>query len=338
MTTHEVLQLKELLSPETKVTILTHKNPDGDALGSTLGLKAFLKQLQIDATVVVPNAFPDNFNWLPGCNTVVNFEAKTALASDSIQNAQVLFFLDFNSLHRMDDGLKGLAENATAYKVLIDHHQQPDEIADFVLHDVNASSTCQLVYEFIRLLGYEDSINAETGTCIYTGIITDTGSFRYRATTSETHRIAAALMDKGINHTGIHDAIFSTNTLNRLRLLGYSISEKLKLFPELRTAYISLTAEELERFNYKTGDTEGVVNYALSIQNVKLAAMFTERNGEIRISFRSTAGFDVNAFARKHFNGGGHNMAAGGKSDSSLEETIQKFESLLNAYQSELLA
>ncbi len=336
MTTHDTFQLKELLTPGTKAVILTHKNPDGDALGSSLGMKNYLDKLGVAAISIVPNSFPKYFNWMQGSDTIINFEQQKEKAIEALNAAEVIFYLDFNNLSRMDEGLKTAAENSVAYKVLIDHHLQPDDIADFVHHRVEASSTCELVYEFITLMGDESKIDKNIGGCLYTGIMTDTGSFRFSSTSAQTHLIASKLIELGVEHTRIHDEVMSTYTVDRMRFLGYCISDKLVVLPVFKTAYIAVTDEELKRFNNKPGDSEGIVNYALSIADVKFAAFFSEREKEIRISFRSSGGFDVNQFARKHFTGGGHAMAAGGKSDLSIAETIKKFVEILPLYQAEL--
>jgi phosphoesterase RecJ-like protein len=332
LTTHDILQLQELLSPNTPAVILTHRNPDGDALGSTLGLKHYLDKKGIQSTVIVPNAYPSYFDWLPESRGIVVFEKDPTKSKALIEKAELVFCLDFNALSRVEEGLKVLVEASPAYKVLIDHHLQPEDFADFMHHKVEASSTCELVYEFIDLLGDENLIDKAIGTCLYTGIMTDTGSFRFSSTSPQTHRIAARLIELGVDHTVIHNEVLSTYTIDRMRYLGYCISEKLVVKLEYQTAYIWVTQEELNRYNHQQGDSEGIVNYALSIAGVKFAAFFSERGKEIRISFRSSGGMDVNQFARKHFNGGGHAMAAGGTSYAKMAETLSKFEGLLEEY------
>ena len=336
MTTHEILQLKELLTPQTPAAILTHRNPDGDALGSTLGLKHYLDKIGLQSTIIVPNAFPSYFDWMPDSQQIVVFEKEQNIAKNIIQKAEIIFCLDFNALSRIEEGLKAAVELSPAYKVLIDHHLQPEDFADFIHHRVEASSTCELVYEFIALLGDECKIDATIGTCLYTGIMTDTGSFRFSSTSPTTHTIAARLIELGVNHTQIHNEVLSTYTINRMRYLGFCISEKLVVKPDYQTAYIWVTQEEMNRYHHQQGDSEGVVNYALSIAGVKFAAFFSEKGKEIRMSFRSSGGMDVNQFARKHFNGGGHAMAAGGSSFASIADTIEKFEGLLPEYSAEL--
>ncbi|MFN4234494.1 MAG: DHH family phosphoesterase [Bacteroidia bacterium] len=328
-------KLKKLLSETRSVVILSHKNPDGDAVGSALGLYHYLVQLKHKVTVILPDAFPEYLAWMPDSSKILIYEEHPKKCVTKINEAELIFCVDFNTLNRVGD-LDEPVRLSNVPKVLIDHHPQPENFATWVNSDVKSSSTSQLIYETIVQLGDKKKINKKVANCLYTGIMTDTGSFRFPSTKSETHRIAAELIDAGADNCMVHDKVFDQNTESRMRLLGYCLSEKLKIFEEFGTAYITLSKDELQHFNYQKGDTEGVVNYALSIKGIKFAAIFKENEDHIRISFRSKGKFSVNDFARKHFNGGGHINAAGGNSDLSLDETISKFVSLLPEYRKEL--
>ena len=336
MNKKDISELKQLLSTPKKIVIVPHKNPDGDAMGSTLALDHYLKQLGHDSIVIAPNDYPNFLAWLPGNDSVLIYESNVKEASTKIQEADLIFTLDFNALHRTGDMEKPLA-TSEAIKVLIDHHQQPDDYAKYVYSDVTICSTCQMVYHFFEKLDVLDTITPAIATCIYTGIMTDTGSFRFSSTTSTTHRVIAELIDKGAHNSEIHNNIYDTNSYNRLQLLGKALNN-LKVVRHLNTAYISLSQEELNSFNFKKGDTEGVVNYGLSVKGVKFAAIFIEhkQEGIIKISLRSKGNFDVNNFARQHFNGGGHINAAGGRSDIGLKATVEKFIAILPTYKNDL--
>lgn len=332
MTIQDILEIKALLSTPKKIAIIPHKNPDGDAIGSTLGLLHYLLQLNHDAKIIAPNDFPDFLKWLPGVETIKNHEMGMEETEAFINDADVVFTLDFNAFHRTGN-METVLANSSALKIMIDHHQQPDDYAKYMFSDVSMSSTCEMVYHFLDKLDALDKVNAQIATCLYVGIMTDTGSFRFRSTTSTTHRIIANLIDKGADNTAIHNNVYDTNSYNRLQLLGCALSN-LKVLPEHKAAYITLSQKELRDLDYKKGDTEGFVNYALSLNDTVLAAIFIEdkKQGIIKISLRSKGSFSVNELSRAHFEGGGHTNAAGGKSDTSLEETVEKFISILPAY------
>jgi bifunctional oligoribonuclease and PAP phosphatase NrnA len=337
MTESQYTEIKKLLIADKKVVITTHRSPDGDAIGSSLGLYHVLKAKGCDVSVIVPNAYPDFLKWMPGEDIVVDFEHQMDDAKALIKEGEILFCLDYNAIHRTGD----VEESISGYKgvsVMIDHHPQPDSYATYLLSDTSASSTAQLIYEFVDCLGWKDELNEQVGQCLYAGIVTDTGSFRFPSTSARTHRAVAELMDKGLKPHLIHQAIYDSNTESRLKLLGYCLSEKMKVLPEYKTAYIVLSNDELVKFNYHSGDTEGIVNYALSINGVRFAAIIKQTEEKISMSFRSKGGFSVNQFSRDNFNGGGHMNAAGGISKVSLEDTVIKFESLLGQYKKELNA
>lgn len=327
---NELEELKNNLTSPKKISIIPHRNPDGDAMGSTLALYHFLKKLNHQVVVVAPNEFPDFLAWLPDADKVLVFEKENDRAKKEIECSKLIFTLDFNALHRTGDTMSAYLETLDIPMVMIDHHQAPDTYAKYTFSNVAYGSTCEMVYHFIDALGYKDSIDKEIATCIYTGITTDSGSFKYPKTTGTTHRVIADLIDKGIDNTEIHNLLFDNSSENRLKILGMALNNMVVL-PEYKTAYITLSQEELDSANNQKGDTEGIVNYGLTIKGIDFAAIFIENKEEgiIKISFRSQGTFDVNEFARKHFNGGGHINAAGGKSLSSLEDTVKEFITIL---------
>ncbi len=329
--------LKSALSTPKKVVIIPHRNPDGDALGSTLGLYHFLTSQGHNCTVISPNSYPHFLQCLPGQELIVKYDQNQTEAETLLSEADYIFTLDFNSFSRTGEMATSLKKAEAAF-VMIDHHEQPDDYADFMYSDASASSTCEMVYNFIELLEATNAIDSKIATCLYTGIMTDTGSFRFPSTTSNTHRAIAHLIDCGANNALIHQNIYDTKSADQIKLLGTAL-DHLKVFEELHTAYITLSQDDLDKHHFKKGDTEGIVNYGLSLEGIKFAAIFIEHKAEgiIKISLRSKGEFDVNTFARKHFNGGGHLNAAGGRSTKSLAETAQNFERLLKTYKNQLL-
>lgn len=336
MTNEDISKVKELLSPSKKIVIVPHKGPDGDAMGSTLALKILLEELGHYVHLIAPNDYPDFLKWMPYQEEVLIYDREPQKCDPVIAEAEVIFTLDFNHLSRAGEMQKSL-EAAKASFIMIDHHQQPDDYAEITYSDVTMCSTCQMVYHFIVNIGLKERITPQIATCLYTGIMTDTGSFRYRSTTSLTHRVIADLIDKGADNTTIHENVFDTSSFGQLQLLGCAL-QNLRIVEGLRTAYITLNQEELDRHNFKKGDTEGFVNYGLSLQGIVFAAIFIENEAEniVKISFRSKGTFSVNDFARRYFSGGGHINAAGGKSDLSLQETVEKFISILPHYKTSL--
>lgn len=336
MNSEEIQLTKEILSTPKKIVITPHKNPDGDAIGSSLGLWHYLRQEGHTATVIVPNDFPKYLKWMPGVEDIVIFNKKSEKAQQIIQDSDLIFTLDFNDLSRIGE-MQAHFEASEADFIMIDHHQEPHPYARITYSDVSMSSTAEMVYNFIDYLGNRDKINSEIAICLYSGIVTDTGSFKFSSTTSRTHIVVADLIDRGADNSKIHNKIFDTNTPDRLHLLGRALNN-LVILEEYGTAYISLSKHDLDEFNFKKGDTEGFVNYGLTLQGICFAAIFIENgdDGYIKISFRSEGDFSVNEFARAHFNGGGHINAAGGRSDLPLADTITKFRSLLDQYKNEL--
>lgn len=321
--------LEKLLSTPKKIAIIPHRSPDGDAMGSTLALYHFLTLLNHEAVVIAPNEFPEFLAWMPGSEKVLIYENDRARTTKILQEAELLFALDFNALHRTGE-MENVLKLLKAPFVMIDHHQSPGDFAVVTYSDTAFGSTCEMIYNFIVALGKKNLINKTIATCIYTGILTDSGSFRFPKTTGTTHRIIAELIDLGVENTLIPTLLFDNNSYHSLQLLGRAL-QNMKVFPEFKTAYIALSQKELDEFHYVKGDTEGIVNYGLTIKGIHLAAIFIEHKDEniIKISLRSQGAFDVNQFARDHFNGGGHINAAGGKSNLSLKETVLKFERLI---------
>jgi phosphoesterase RecJ-like protein len=336
MKKQDITNIKTLLQSPKKIVIVPHKNPDGDAIGATLGLYLYLLKYNHEVRVIAPNDYPEFLKWMPSEDTVLKYDTENEASNTLINQAEIIFTLDFNALNRTGD-MEAVLAKSEAIKIMIDHHQQPDDYALYTYSDVTMSSTCEMVYHFIDMLADVNKIDADIATCLYTGIMTDTGSFRFSSTTSTTHKVIADLIDKGAENAQIHNAIYDTNSYNRLQLLGCTLSN-LKVLPEYRTAYITLSQQELNKFDYKKGDTEGFVNYALSLQNIVFAAIFIEdqKQNIIKISLRSKGDFSVNEFSRSHFSGGGHTNAAGGKSDSDLNETVEKFISILPSYKKAL--
>ncbi|MBT8316990.1 MAG: bifunctional oligoribonuclease/PAP phosphatase NrnA [Lutibacter sp.] len=338
MKADEIKEIKQLLATPQNIVIVPHRNPDGDAIGSSLAMYHFLRNKGHNATVVTPNDYPEFLKWLPSSEESFKFDIQNRQSKNCIDEASIIFLLDFNALHRVGSDMQGYLENYKGTFAMIDHHQQPDDIATYLYSDTSICSTCQMVYHFFEMLDEVASINADIATCLYTGIMTDTGSFRFPSTTSTTHRIIGNLIDKGADNARIHNNVYDTNSYGRLQLLGCALSN-LKVINELNTAYITLNQKELNEFNYQKGDTEGVVNYALSLEGVIFAAIFIEDVEQqiIKISLRSKGSFSVNKFSREHFDGGGHDNAAGGKSTMSLEATVKKFKDVLPNYKIALL-
>lgn len=329
MNTLDIQAIQLLLSTPKKIAIIPHRGPDGDAMGSTLALYHFFIKNNHFPTVISPNDFPDFLAWMPGSETVKIYEKDKENCTKILQEAELIFTLDFNALHRVGE-METVLEKLTEPFIMIDHHQKPDDYATYTYSDVAFGSTCEMIYNFISFLDKKQDLDKTIATCIYTGILTDSGSFRFPKTTGTTHRIIAELIDLGVENTVIPTLLFDNSSYSRLQLLGRAL-QNMKVMMDHKTSYTSLTQDELNSFDYIKGDTEGIVNYGLSIKGIVFAAIFIENKEEgiIKISFRSQGSFDVNQFARDHFQGGGHSNAAGGKSEVSMEETLHKFEGLV---------
>lgn len=330
MTIQDIQAVQELLATPKKIAIIPHRGPDGDAMGSTLALYHFLLKNNHQPVVMAPNEFPDFLAWLPSSEKVEVYEKEREKCTAILNDAELVFTLDFNALHRTGE-METVLKTLTVPFIMIDHHQKPDDYAAVMYSDTQFGSTCEMIYNFITYLGQKSSIDKTIATCIYTGILTDSGSFRFPKTTGNTHRIVADLIDLGVENTVVPTLLFDNSSYNRLQLLGRAL-QNMQLIPEKQTSYITLTQAELNEFHFVKGDTEGIVNYGLSIKGIVFSAIFIENQEEkiIKISFRSQGDFDVNEFARNHFNGGGHINAAGGKSEESLSATVAKFEELVH--------
>lgn len=332
----EKKSLQDLLLNSKKIILTTHTNPDGDAIGSSLAMYHYLTKKGFEVTTVVPNQYPDFLDWIPGIRDILIYERQAKKVQKALKEADLIFCLDYNSLKRVGN-FSDVLERTTQPKILIDHHINP-EVESFVvcISTVKASSTGELVYDFINLMGDVELIDKAIAEAIYTGIVTDTGSFSYAANRGKPYRITADLIKRGINTEQIHRLIYNTFSENRLRLLGFAINDRLTVWDKYHAALIYLTKADLKKYNYKIGDIEGVVNYPLMMDKVNLSILLTEKNNQIRMSFRSKGDFSVNDLARKHFSGGGHRNAAGGKNFLTISETIKLVEKVLVEYEDEL--
>ncbi|WP_194775180.1 DHH family phosphoesterase [Pararhodonellum marinum] len=321
---------KRQITPPKKIVITTHPKPDADALGSSLGMANYLIKKGNDVTVITPTDYPSFLNWMKGHEDVINFEDKNLkpLALKKISEAEIIICLDFSNLSRINE-LGEIIGKSKAYKVVIDHHQDPEDFADFMYWSTKAAATCELIYDLIVKIGDQELIDKDIAECLYAGIMTDTGGFKHPNTTKNVHLVTAELIELGADNCKIARLIYDTNSVNRLKFIGFALSRRLVILQELKTAYFSINKKDLRKYASQTGDTEGLVNYALSLDGIKIAALFTEREDGIKISFRSTEDVVINKFAAEYFNGGGHKNAAGGKSDLPLPETLEKFETLI---------
>ena len=327
--------LKELLHIPKNVAILSHRNPDGDAIGSSLAMRHYLEQYGHTVHVLFPSEYPEEFEFLPGAEDILIWDIHTEECKQVLARKNVFILLDFNALSRIDK-MGDYIRNLPGTRILIDHHLYPEPVADYLFSETSASSTCELVYRFIAGMGDSQKINPTVGTCIYTGIVTDTGSFRH-ATNSTVFRIAADLVDRGVSDTSIQDRIFNSQKEKNLRLLGHCLANRMEYLPEYRTALIWLSRKDYEQFEIQRGDTEGIVNYLLMIRDVKLAAFIHNQPTIVKLSLRSKGDLDVQDICRTHFNGGGHKNAAGAYSHDNLKTTVEKFKNLLPLYKAELL-
>jgi phosphoesterase RecJ-like protein len=329
-------QFYPILNQRFKAVITAHQKPDGDAMGSSLALFHFLKALGHEVSVVSPTNWASFLDWMPGIDQVIDFESNKEKATKIVEQADYVFCLDFNILHRTKH-LEPIIRESKAIKILIDHHQQPDIPSfGYGISDVKMSSTCEMIYDFIVQSGHSNLIDLDIAACLYTGLMTDTGSFRFPSTTASVHKIVAHLKELGLQHGIIHERIYDNSSEARLKFMGNAFLNRMQVFPELKTAVIAIPKTDIYKFELKTGDTEGLVNYLLSIEGIKMAAIVIDREEERKWSFRSKGNFDVNIFARSHFDGGGHANAAGGNSKKSLDETLNDFKTIIETYKSQL--
>ena len=329
-------EIFSVLNQPKNIVITFHQKPDADAMGSALGLYHFLKQAEHSVIVISPTNWAGFLSWMPGCKKVLDYEMQTVKATEALNSAELLFCLDFNTMDRTRN-MAGMLANLNCTKILIDHHQQPQtEAFNYGISDVSKSSTSEMVYDFIMSSGQADKININVAECLYAGVMTDTGSFRFTSTTASVHRMVADLKDRGLEHSHIHENLFDNFLESRFRFFGHVLLNRMEVFYEYNTALIAIPQVDLIKFNVKTGDTEGLVNFPLSIHGIKLACIIIDRGDERKSSFRSKGGFDVNIFSRKYFNGGGHFNAAGGKNAEPLDEVVRKFKAAIKESEAQL--
>lgn len=330
-------RLRELLTPAHQhLVIVAHTNPDGDAVGSSLAWAGALRGMGHTVTCVVPNKYPYFLDWMEGIDQIEIFKSDTeGRVARAIAEADIIFCLDFNSISRLEILSETIAANTTARRVLIDHHLSPDEGFDLLISHPDASSTCFVVYALIEAICGTEAITRSMAESLYVGMMTDTGNFAFSFLTPELFRAVAVLVERGIFIPDIHNNVYNAYTEGRARLFGYVINRKMEIIEEGAVAYMSLLESEMRRFQFQQGDSEGFVNYALTIKKMKLSAMFLAHRKFIRVSLRSRGDVDVNLFARKYFDGGGHKNAAGGKSCRSMEQTIEHFVTSVRAFAAE---
>lgn len=336
MTMHNLDAFIKLLEKPKRVVIVPHINPDADALGSSLAMAAVLKKKGHQVQVISPTEYPQFLNWMQGNNEVIVYcKGNEATADQKIAEAELIFCLDFCSLNRADK-MENAIRQASATKVLIDHHHGKEDFADYEYWDTNSAATCELLYQLLVEIDERALIDSCTAEALYAGIMTDTGSFRHPNTTKHVHQVVAELIDLGADVSKVSKLVYDNNSLSRLRFMGFALSERLEIMEQYKTAYFAISAEDLKKFSSQTGDTEGLVNYALSVKGVTMAAIIIEREDAVKLSFRSVGDFAVNELSAEHFEGGGHKNAAGGVSRVGMQETVDKFLKLLPQYEKQL--
>ncbi|MCB0558476.1 MAG: DHH family phosphoesterase [Lewinellaceae bacterium] len=331
-----IKELKALLAYPKDIVITTHRNPDGDAIGSSLGVYHFLNKLGHAVRIVSPSEYPDVFGWMKDIEKIIIYDTEPEEAQAVIQRADMIFCLDFNALDRIDK-VGELIEKARGVKVMVDHHLYPEPFPEFMLSDTTASSTCELVFDLITGLGWKEHMDHLIGECLFTGILTDTGSFKY-STSAKLFRIVAELIEFGVDDYRLQDRIFNSMKEKHLRLLGHCLNNRMEILEEYQTGIITLTKEDYVDFDIQRGDTEGIVNFLLKVKKVKVAAFITEQPTIVKISLRSKGDFSVQEIARQHFKGGGHKNASGGYSFQSLSATVRRFKGVLPQYKDQLMA
>ena len=323
-----IQDLKEiLLKGQKNIVITSHINPDGDAVGSSLGLMFFLRKYNNNVSIILPNKMPDFLKWMPEANNIFDYENDKKQSNKKIENADIIFSLDYNDLSRLGN-MEGIVKKSNAIKILIDHHQNPYNFAEYTYSDISICATSEMIYHFIDKLGEIDMLDKYISICLYTGIMTDTGSFRFSSVSAKTHKILSHFIDKSIDIEEIHSNVYDYNDLERFKLLSIAINN-IKIINN--TAYTFIISKDFEKVNNKKGYTEGFVNYCLQIKNINLGAIFIEdkQEGIIKVSLRSKGNIDVNKIARDNFNGGGHKNASGGRTKLSLKETLDLFEEVI---------
>ncbi len=328
MTSNEITEISQLLSEGKKTVLISHANPDGDAVGSVLAMYAYLKKKEVDVEAILPDTIPSFYRWMECSDCVCAADRDQKKCEELLDNADLIFCLDFNAFGRVGE-LEDKLENSSAIKVLVDHHPEPSGKFDYMISDISVSSTAELVFRLIEAFGDIKLIDKAIAESIYTGIMTDTGSFNFNSEHAEMYEVIRLLVDRGVEPALIHQRVYDTFSESRMRLIGHCLLNKMVVMEDSHAAYIALSRKDLNKYNYKKGDTEGLVNYPLGIEGVVFAALFTEQDDLIKASFRSKGDFKANEFSADHFNGGGHMNAAGGKSSKSLEDTVKDFEKLV---------
>lgn len=337
MMDHQISEIRDLLSIPKYIAIVSHRNPDGDAVGSCLGLYHYLNQLGHTVRVVLPSEYPANFSWMPEVEDITIYDIFQERAAEIISSANIIFCLDFNALDRIDKLGELIHNRSGVTKILIDHHIDPEPFADYIISDTGSSSTCELIYQFICDLGDKSKITIPIAECIYTGIMTDTGSFKY-ATNVRLFQQMAELKAIGLEDYRIQDLIFNSALEKQLRLLGHCLANRMEVLPEYQTAIIHLFKQDYADFDIRRGDTEGIVNQLLLMKNIKIAAFITEQPNIVKFSIRSKGDLNVQEICQKYFNGGGHKNASGGYMHSNIHAAIRKFKEILPLYRDKILA
>lgn len=322
--------MRALLHEPQLVTILSHRNPDGDAIGSSLALRGYLEQLGHTVNIVFPSDWPAVYGFLKGVQDILVYDREKERSVNTVQNAQLIFLLDLNAIDRVDE-MGGAVKDSAAKKILIDHHLDPEQIADWTLSDPSASSTSELLYVFIEMLGDTHRITKEVAEALFTGIITDTGSFKF-ATNPRMFRICAALKETGVDDYRLQNLIYNSLTEKQLRLIGHCLANRMELLPEYKTGIMHLTQEDFKNFSIGRGDTEGIVNYILMLRHIRIAIFVTDQGNVIKLSFRSKGNIWVQELARDYFGGGGHRNASGGSSKKTLQEVLRELKEILPGY------
>ena len=324
-----------LYEKQQNIVIVSHRNPDGDAMGSSTALYNFLLKLGHKVNVVVPNSLPQYVNWMPGAKNTLVYEWHKKKCLELFKTMDILFTVDFNDLSRIREFEKHITVR-NSFKVLIDHHPNPGDFADLTICDTKVSSASELVYLFMKEIDKHQLIDKEIAECVYSGIMTDTGCFSFNSSRRQTFEIVAELLDLGIEKDKIYGHIYNNYSFDRMKLLGYTLYEKMTYFPEYNAACISLSQEDMKRYNFKVGDSEGFVNIPLAIKGVKFSALFSEKEDIVKVSLRSKGNFAVNTIAAKYYKGGGHPNAAGGESGDNLDKALEGFKEILVHYKEEL--
>lgn len=326
----ELQTIQSKLAISTDIAIIAHRNPDGDALGSSIALQLLLEKLHHQVKVIMPSEHPSTFHYLPRIDDIIVFDQEHDRAREALTKAKIIFCLDFNGLDRVDK-LGITIEESKAFKIMIDHHIDPEPFVDITISEPSASSTCEMIYDFIVDLGHKDKIDMTIGECLMTGIITDTGSYRYN-TNPHVYEVSGALKALGADDYRLNDLIYNTMTEKQLRLLGHCLSQRFEVIPEYQTGIIAITKEDFATFDIQRGDTEGIVNYVLMMKGINLAAFIREQPSIVKLSLRSKGDISVQELTRNHFKGGGHKNAAGGAAYAKLEDVVSKLKRVLPNY------